>query len=306
MTAWVDLLFNRMGQRQRDESKVQDHYFLQWLTSWTSMPIMTQRWSEVNHRMTHIFSDQLIVTGIAVLVAGFANNATLSVYHFQIVTWQAWLASNSHQVTLTVLQHYLRSHATVLYFRAIAMTLIYIMLFVAIILAGPPTSGYCRSYKHFDANVRDTWTNQCLKSLSIDVAFSLGLLSVNYIARLLKAFKKSAEWSNRWFRQKPGLWLKALYDYSAGDGNLSWWNVFPFCVFVTYCLGRTVCDMYESRVFELLWLSCTFVFGCTKIFAWRDSTPPGYGENTWTFGQILAVLGLILPLLAFPQLYAGK
>jgi hypothetical protein len=189
------------------------------------------------------------------------------------------------------------------------MSVVYIMLFVAIICAGPATSGNCQiptTPLYFDLDVQVTWTSQCLRSLSVDVALSLSLLTVSYIARFLKVFEKSAQWSQKWFRQMPSSWLKTLYHRSANDGKLAWWNVSPFCVFVTYCLGRAVCDMYESRIFELLWLSCSFVFGCTKIFTWRNSTPPGWGENSWTFGQILPVLGLMLPLLAFPELYTGK
>lgn len=106
--------------------------------------------------MILVFSDQLIVAGIALLIAGFAKHTTLSVHQFQIVTWQAWLASNSHQVTMAVLHHYLQSHPVILYFRFIAMTVVYILLLVAIVFAGPPNLENCRVAQHFDAAVQDT------------------------------------------------------------------------------------------------------------------------------------------------------
>jgi hypothetical protein len=144
------------------------------------------------------------------------------------------------------------------------------------------------------------------EKLPSDGAISLSLLTVSYFARPLKVFERSAQWSQTWFREKSGSWLRTLYNHSADSGNIAWWNIFPFYVFTIYCFGRALCDAYESRVFELLWLSCSFAFGCTKIFVWRNSTPPGYRENDWTFGKTLAVLSLMLPLLALPELYAGK
>jgi hypothetical protein len=219
MAAWVDLLFTLTDQRRRHKSKILGRHFVEWLTSWAPVPTVHQRWSEINQKMILLFSDHLIATGIAVLVAGIAIHPTLSVYHFQLVTWQAWLASNSHQVALTVLQHYLRSHKIVLYVRIIRMTVVFIFLFVAIIYAGPAASGNCSALQYFDTKVDDTWTSECLGSLSSDVVISLSLLTVSYFARLLTVFERSAQWSQTWFRQKPGSWLRKLYDHSADGGN---------------------------------------------------------------------------------------
>jgi hypothetical protein len=71
--AWADLLFNPADEHQLHKSKTLDRNFLKWLTSWIPVPVMSEGWSEINRKMILNFSDQLIVTGIAVLVAGFAN-----------------------------------------------------------------------------------------------------------------------------------------------------------------------------------------------------------------------------------------
>lgn len=42
------------------------------------------------------FSDTQIVTGISILIAGFAQIRDISVYHFNIVAYMGWLASNVH------------------------------------------------------------------------------------------------------------------------------------------------------------------------------------------------------------------
>ena len=46
------------------------------------------------------FSDTQVVTGLSILIAGFIQLSDISVYHFNIVTYMAWLASNVH-VSLT-------------------------------------------------------------------------------------------------------------------------------------------------------------------------------------------------------------
>jgi hypothetical protein len=79
-----------------------------------------------------------------------------TIYHFQLVTWRAWLASNSHQVALTGLQHYLRSHRIVIYVRVIGMTVVFILLFVPIIYSGPTASGIRSVLQYFDTKVQDT------------------------------------------------------------------------------------------------------------------------------------------------------
>ena len=43
------------------------------------------------------FSDSQILQGIAILIAGFANVRTLTVYHWQLVVYMAWYARCTHK-----------------------------------------------------------------------------------------------------------------------------------------------------------------------------------------------------------------
>ncbi|KAF2213928.1 hypothetical protein CERZMDRAFT_38059, partial [Cercospora zeae-maydis SCOH1-5] len=51
-------------------------------------------------------SDQQIVTGIAILGAGFngLRDGSISVYHFQVVIYLAWMSSSVHLSALTILR----------------------------------------------------------------------------------------------------------------------------------------------------------------------------------------------------------
>lgn len=53
-------------------------------------------------------SDQLLLTGTAVLVAGFWTHCSISVYHFALVSDLAWFASTCHLTTVATLERYLR------------------------------------------------------------------------------------------------------------------------------------------------------------------------------------------------------
>jgi ABC-type antimicrobial peptide transport system permease subunit len=260
-----------------------------------------------------MLSDQLIVTGITVLIAGFAQSGTLSIYHFQVVTWLAWLASNAHQVTLGVLRNYLREHRTVLRYRLVAMGAIYVMLMCAVAFAGASIlySSFSSYTYALDSAVSCTWDAKAFRALPADTVFSLCVLSVSFTSRILKLFVTTSDLAEKYFRQKPGQWLKRQYYCAAnptptGTVSAFFCRVKAFAIIVTYVNARAIFDTYTSDVFELIWLTLSFTYGSAQLFRWRSFTQGIINENSWSFGQLLAPLSLILPLLALPEVYAGE
>ena len=55
-------------------------------------------------RLVLIFSDQQLVTGLAMLTAGYIKRYSMSTYNFDIITALAWLSSTAHLSTLAVLR----------------------------------------------------------------------------------------------------------------------------------------------------------------------------------------------------------
>lgn len=47
------------------------------------------------------FSDSQILQGVAVLVAGFANVGSLTVYHWQLIVYMAWYVGDARLVKAT-------------------------------------------------------------------------------------------------------------------------------------------------------------------------------------------------------------
>lgn len=180
------------------------------------------------------------------------------------------------------------------------MTIIVVMLFVTLVLFAVAPNGHYT----LDSSVQCLWDENTAPP-PVDGIMALLLLGINYIARLIKVFERSAGWSRVWFSEKPSTLLKKLYDRTANNGNIAWWNIIPFWTFVIYCLGRAIYDMCQSQIFELLWLSFSFAYGCGKLFLTRNIAPDNYQESGWAFGQILAMLSLAVPILGLPQIYYG-
>lgn len=56
-------------------------------------------------RIVLMFSDQQVVTGIALLASGYAQlSSGISNYHWQMLVYLAWFSSLTHLSTLTVLR----------------------------------------------------------------------------------------------------------------------------------------------------------------------------------------------------------
>lgn len=67
----------------------------------------TKFWQPITEGLVLNLSDQQFLTGISILIAGFLNHCSISVYHFTIVYDLAYFASSTHMSSLLVLQVYL-------------------------------------------------------------------------------------------------------------------------------------------------------------------------------------------------------
>ncbi|MCJ1281018.1 hypothetical protein MMC26_000336 [Xylographa opegraphella] len=81
-------------------------------------------------------SDQQLVTGIAILVACFANWCRTSVYELNMVVALAWFSSATHLATLDVLQDYFKHNRVVRNWRMIGMVAIVLLLIAGLLLTG--------------------------------------------------------------------------------------------------------------------------------------------------------------------------
>ena len=97
---------------------------------------------EALKRFVLTFSDQQLVTGVAILVAGFANWCTMSVYELKMVVALAWFSSATHLATLDVLRGYFRQNRVVRNWRMIGMVTIVLLLIAGLLLTGFYTNNF--------------------------------------------------------------------------------------------------------------------------------------------------------------------
>ncbi|KAK0112418.1 hypothetical protein ONS96_001661 [Cadophora gregata f. sp. sojae] len=76
-------------------------------------------------------SDQQLVTGLAILITGYAQRCTISGHHFQLIANLAWFSSTTHLSTLAVLQKYLIRHPVIKHIRVVCIFAVLGLLFHA-------------------------------------------------------------------------------------------------------------------------------------------------------------------------------
>ena len=88
-------------------------------------------------RFVLALSDQQLVTGIAILIAGYIKPCSMDLYHFQILAALAWFSSTTHLSTLALVRDYLINHSLIRTWRVAGMVIMLIMLLAAQVFLEP-------------------------------------------------------------------------------------------------------------------------------------------------------------------------
>ncbi|KAK8086131.1 hypothetical protein PG994_001105 [Apiospora phragmitis] len=94
-----------------------------------------ERWRRIFEEIVLMFSDQQLLTGLGVLIAGYVQvvNASLSAYHWgDSVVYLAWLSSTVHLMSLSVLRERLKRGRVSLTVRICAIMLVFVLLVVVL------------------------------------------------------------------------------------------------------------------------------------------------------------------------------
>ena len=281
-------------------------------------------WSHVLEKVVLMFSDQQVITGIAILAAGYFKRCTISVYHYQVVVYLAWMSSSTHLVTLTVLRGYLREAPSIRTWRVVGMSLLFVMLFVALVPTGAtnwstlavgvaPDGGSVNVTASAIVPAQCFWEEKYWAGWDSYAVASYFLLLSSYIARAGALFASSEAFSRKWLREKPGRLLKRALDSSvhyamAGAQKRINLRKIPYIVLLaTFALTLAVYDIYASFFASLIYLLLMLAFGSYQVFYPRSLIPAGMvsAENSWGFGQLIPLLLLTLPLLTVLEFYRG-
>ena len=220
-----------------------------------------------------MFSDQLIITEITILIAGFIQCSRISVYHLQIITRLTWLASNAHQTTLTIIRIYVHKHRPVLRNRMVAMSVISVTLFTMLVLSGASAelaipSETVHLYLTADSPSACAWSRTSWPGISDDTVFSLLVLSIGFWSRVIKFSEKASGLCEKWLRNIPGEWLKIRCDMCGIRARATkslfvqkGWDALAYLVLAIYVCARALYDIYGSILLDLLWLLGSLIYG---------------------------------------------
>jgi hypothetical protein len=184
------------------------------LSGWLFNP--SEKWTKALKGTIIAFSDQQVVTGIAILVAGFiqlSSEDALSTYHWENIVNLAWFSNITHLATLTALRKHLQENHPQRFWRLLAMTVTFVML-----LCGVATTGYelaggfvlpyerpaiCLFFPKEPFLVYRDGGSSEISYNSLYIAGTVIFLVFSYLTRILLVFEPTSRWMNRKLRTSP-------------------------------------------------------------------------------------------------------
>lgn len=288
-------------------------------------------------------SDIQILTGAGILVSGYIQLCNIAACNWQLLIWLAWFSSLTHLGCLTMLRTYLNQHPIQRAWRLTAMFAIVVLLLTAIGSTGNYDFRVGASPDEtmdWTIPINDTQWNERLeqwrdmghmitplptslavchfymlherdngKAVYLPSVFSILLLGLSFLSRIIKAFKTlGGQHINHWLSKTGNLLRRALRKIYPGAGSanrrldprrtLVYWPL--LMGFVTWSI---IIDFGASLTLEIWFLVIGFCWGIMRIIATLDVC--GSRQHTWSFGQILPVFLLIVPLLTLIRLAAA-
>jgi len=269
-----------------------------------------------------MLSDQQLVTGLAILVAGYYEmlHNDMPIYYWQIVVYLAFISSSVHIASLTLLRDVLNKNPTLRNFRVAGMLVLFILLMTAMwpmrhlqhldIPAMPAKCLWTSTVSNTDIY---TTRNHPAGRLSIEVdanwLLSSIMLVLAYVWKLSQLFASSSGLVRRWLVAKPEAAMERLLR-RVTLSRRSVWITWPVrnLVTISYISYVAYAELAESFLASILYLFLALPYGITSIMRTRfqlDGHFPDGGKSV-TFGQLVPLFMLLLPFLSVFEVSSGE
>lgn len=232
------------------------------------------KWSEAIEAAVLMFSDQQLVTGIAILLSGYTQlNCALLTYHWIIVVYLAWFSSLTHLITLTALRSFFREQAALAYWRVLFMGCLAVLLAVGLGLTGhvfffspglaaiipmsvPALCLFSPSGTEEAISQDDSDANLYLRSFNwLYIFLALLFLTVSYFTRVSSLFPERARSQ---LRTRPVYWLKKQVIVASKKSGTSkriisrmLWVALALVMMTVYVLSKAMHEIGTSMLWEV-------------------------------------------------------
>ena len=288
--------------------------------------VTSERWTRAFEAAVLFMGDTQIVTSVAILLSGYVQlPCGLSTYHWEMIVDLAWFSALTHLAALTSLRYYLRKRPAMAVGRVLFMSITLVLLSWALYPTGYVSQNYNAGYdylitlqdlEHFlsspalclmsghrRAQIIDNLSSAKHIGSKIDLPFNKGLIAISltylmtsYLTRVIKLSRSAAEFTNSWLRVKP---MNVMCNaYSAA--RILTFRSRVLCpirglMLVGITMAEAVYEIADSMIWEISWLAAALIWGTFRLVQHRHQSHL-VGENTWGFGQVLALMLSALPL----------
>jgi len=288
-------------------------------------------------------SDQQLVTGLAILIAGLFKLCTISYWEFLIVVSLAWFSSTTHLSTLVVLRKYFLHHKAVRNWRVAGMLIMLVLLFFSVLSQEglPPDYQFSAPMECVYINMSQglansggymvpiilvflvfAYSNQLVKLFSADrqkTVFSI--LNTSLIYTYIRTFGtiSRAEWRDKYsaivkeqlrnsYTIRRRKLLQRFSDASPQQQKSIIRKARMESFFVLLSMASHI--YLDSFMWQIVWLIFGLAYGIGQIvqnrWALLPFVPLDGSDPRMDFGQIVPLLLLFLPILAAIEAYYGE
>lgn len=284
-------------------------FYRRWILLRYSKKPNLPRYRLINAALTPLIvalADQQLVTSSAVMIAGLYNFDTISAYHFNIIVYLAWFSSFTHTVALVSMSdHFLQSY-TLAGIRFCG----YIGNFLLFVISQSRSRSFGNTSGLFDAYNSQHISGEAaacpakcaamLPYAGYDHQLRIASMSMLFFQAFLQCIPQCI---------RNGFNL-SIYSRCLKIFRIT--NRERLCLWLAYFFQAVVFAFWVYPLFPILW---TLIFGVSRALVMRDkSRYPGLEvtegfleeQNAWTFGQFVACILLLLPVISALEGYLSK
>lgn len=260
-------------------------------------------------------SDNQIVTGIAILAAGFRGlvKGDISVYHYQVVLYLAWLSSSVHLSAISLLRPHLTQHYGLKTWRLVGMLVLLIMLLVGLVPTISSQWGIANPEDPDNPDLVESassgwgvpavcfWGRTYVEGVNSDAPLGYAILILSYVWKCGDMYTGPRKLYHRTIRLPVEAFMERCLSAVAKryTKRRSCVYMLTFRLLLMVILPCLV--MLETLVSfsASLWLSVLgLVFGTLQVVIPRNQNLASTAgtEDEWGFGQLVPLVLLIQPL----------